>query len=212
VIPEFYKDSEWTRLLAMADPAIDPHGEKGAAIRGSVNWVLLNTYALFRRGTLARDPGKSLATYADAGERFIHGMRMLDLHRADLEMLLAHWDMRPARELRSLFDEGLAKRIEQLCVLFRLFAKVGDADGDEDMKTGPNSKPWLHIAVHVLYDLWRDELGQGERPKKDFLAFAFAVLGPLKIGITENSILESFDRHVRHTKDFRHRMRQTGPI
>ncbi len=83
---------------------------------------------------------------------------------------------------------------------------------EPDLRGGPNKKEWLHIAVHQLHDVWQDELDQGTRPKKDFLAFAYAVLQPLRFGVTENSVLESFDRHVKHGIHLRRRVMRAGQL
>jgi hypothetical protein len=207
MIPKSLNDTEWLRLLALADPAIDPFGEQGATLRQRVDWIIAGvfTQAKMRSGSL--DETETFADYAAAGAQFIRGMRALDSVRASIGITVSHFDTKPAEPLAPLFDQELAVRIERFREAFRRTEEILNRfEGSEP--TGPNSKPWLHEGVSFLFDLWRDELGQEKRPKKDFLAFAYAVLEPLRLGITQNSILESFDRHVKKTKDVRRRLRQ----
>jgi hypothetical protein len=102
----------------------------------------------------------------------------------------------------------MASRIEWFCDVFRLLDELLRRGNDE--RSGPNSKPWLHTGVSLLFDLWRGELNQEKRPKKDFLSFAYAVLAPLKLGVTKNSVLESFDRHIKPNAHVRRRLRHLG--
>ncbi|WP_262296837.1 hypothetical protein [Microvirga sesbaniae] len=205
--PEVLNDEEWSRLLMMANPTIDPFGEQGAALRRQVDWIIAGVFSQAQAKSGSLDETETFANYAAAGAQFIRGMRALDSAHASIAMTVSHFDAKPARTPTPLFDGELASRIEWFCEAFRRVEEVLNRSVDDE-PSGPNSKPWLHAGVSFLFDLWRDELGQEKRSKKDFLDFAYAVLGPLRIGVTHNSVLESFDRHVKKTKPIRRRLRQ----
>jgi hypothetical protein len=210
MIPALLTDAEWSRLLAMASPAIDPSGELSTRIRESVDWMLWTVVGGYETKSSLSDITESFLSYAIAGEHFIRGMNAFDAFRDIIGRIDAHSMETRRAPAKPFFDKELADKIERYCVAFRKMDKFFETHFKDDIKEGPNSKPWLHAGVHHLYDLWCDELGQKARPKKDFLAFAYAVLEPLKIGITENSIQESFDRHVKPHAGLRRRMRQLG--
>jgi hypothetical protein len=208
VIPKILTDTEWSKLLAMADPTIDALSEHAATVRQGVDWTLGYVFLGSQERLSPPDVTETLSAYAIGGEQFIRGMRALDSILGSLMMLESHWRGAQRIPPKPFFDQDLADKIESYCREFRGTEKILNAHFEAEQTYGPNSKPWLHDGVHHLYDLWCDELGQGMRPKKDFLAFAYAVLDPLKVGITQNSILESFDRHVKPNVGLRGRMRQ----
>jgi hypothetical protein len=207
MIPRLLSDSEWSRLLAMADPTINPFAEYRAWVRQRVDWILCGTFVQAKMKSSAPDVTETFAAYAIAGEHFIRGMRALDSWGAITSLTVSHFSSeQPLRPVEPQFDEELASRIERYCKIFRHLEEL-DRRYEENEQFAPNSKPWLHNGVSLLFDVWRDELGQEGRPKKDFLAFAYAALAPLKLGVTENSVLESFDRHVKRRAHVRRRLR-----
>ncbi|MGF9759214.1 hypothetical protein AAII07_28840 [Microvirga sp. 0TCS3.31] len=208
MIPELLKELEWSEILAMADPSIDPSAELSANVRQRVNWILCLAYLGATEKEQKHHITESFASYAVAGEHFIEGMKALDQFIGAIDELAKHWGIEPTTGKGHFIDGRLAEKIAVYCEVFRGIDNRLKSIPDEDEKTGPNSKPWLHDAVTLLYDVWQDELGQGNRPKKDFLAFAHAILKTLKLNITQNGVLESFDRHVKSRKNERKLMRQ----
>jgi hypothetical protein len=210
-----FTDEEWARLLSIADPSRDPTTMESIWIRLKVGFTVCRAYSMYCDNK-DRASRQSFEDVARAGEFFIKGMRELDafLHTVRFEVLHfdpTAFDTNPD-SIRSIFDEELAGKIKKYCDVLRQTESFIKRLEEPKTKEGPNRKDWLHTAVHELHDVWQDELGQGSRPKKDFLEFAYAVLEPLKIGVTENSVLESFDRHVKHSKDLRSKLMRGGQL
>jgi hypothetical protein len=137
--------------------------------------------------------------FANAADTFIDGV---ETARKTISMM----PPRPSPSGGLIFtrlDTSPLKPAEFIAILERMRSVFDDlrrrSEEAEESKPvrGPNAKPDLHRAVYILYGVWRSLNKGAARSKKDFVSFAYECLAPARAGVTRNSVLESFDRHVR---------------
>ena len=190
-------DSRWADLCALLLPGIEPSAETAKAYRVQVDEVLAGI-AVF--GGMARDrAGREVIDFGEAaraGEQFLKGIYAACQF---VDAAVNATDVRTDRETSAHEPDPRHTAVIELEIgrLRSIQAWIDDMNrqyGHLVRQTSPAAKPWLHHAVARLRLIWLDA-GQVARPKQDFLGFAYAVVGGNGPSVTDNSVLESFDRH-----------------
>ena len=65
-----------------------------------------------------------------------------------------------------------------------------------ETKQNSRTKSGQHLAVNIISKVWHDLVVAELRLKKNFVEFAYLCLATARAGVTRNSIVESWDRHV----------------
>lgn len=188
-----FTDEIWASVTQYLQPGCDPTSVEAIGFRKRISEV---QYAVAAQYTSKIKPGKTFSEFAEAGEVFLLGLERSFQFLQWVDGVLnegqhpARFDRLPAEEKHLI--ERLIHRLRLIDDMIINAPTIAD---DEDCEA-PNSKRWLHEGVSRLYVIWLDA-GQSHRMKKDFLHFAYTLIHPFAEGVTENSILESFDRHAK---------------
>jgi hypothetical protein len=191
-------DNDWSRIAAHFVPAIVSDCAHGLAVRSRIEDTLALTRAFYREKGEKPDPLKCFDAYAAAGDHFLKGITGLNQYYRAVMIV----DKRLTGRVHEpvSIGKGVISEIESIVGLMKkLHTHIENAG--KKLEINQKGKDWQHECLLMLLEIW-DEEGQASRTKKEFLAFAFEVMQPCGIGVTEAGLLESFDRHVAPRRGF----------
>lgn len=208
---DYMSNDRWEECRRLLDPSLDPQTEEADQLWRRCSEILFfstrsvqvaqyqrdlrtrkRSGKLRRRSSSPEKPFTSAFSFpAVAGREFIVSLEALE---EQLGWLFGTRDGVQPRMFR-LSNEARAELREVINALDTLHQREVERMLQAGDFHAPNSKPWLHDAVHRLLILWHDA-GQADRQKREFEAFALAVLAETK-AVTPEAIKRSLDRHVR---------------
>jgi hypothetical protein len=182
----------WQKALAIAAPEIAPRSKKGMAAKGRAEAAA----RILRTGTYYTESnGMSFRDIATAGRVFLEGLEVFEEMYFQLASL-EDKDLENPQRTVFTFAPNLKEQIAKVIMLVEGAEAIFDnALTDAPPEKHGNVKTSLHIAVGMLWSLWL-ELTGGARTKLEFYAFAHTILEDARSGVTENSVIQTFRRHV----------------
>lgn len=194
--PDLLSDARWqTALRFAAGESVHPNSRESLAARRRAE----NAVRSLEAETHGEGEAPRLRSYAASGRQFLNGLYAFENNMEYIYSATQVENFGPRRKeyFSPEFKEQLLKACELIENTCNAMDNIALQEAGNEPKLGPNAKPALHSAVGMLWIVWKDLVGERRRKKVDFLLFARFCLEPAKATVTDNSVLESFDRHVR---------------
>lgn len=197
-------DARWDECRVLLNPDLDPEAQEAIEYRNRVREILtlscrsvhLADYKRRRRKAQRanKDNRSPYLGAALAGREFLVSLEVLGGWTGEL-LGLHDGVIKPSTNFG--ISEGARAELKRAVeILEKLHDTLSSHyPPDEEKPHAPNSKAWLHLAVHRLLVLW-EAAGQGARLKKHFEDFAYAALRETG-AVTPEAIKRSLDRRVR---------------
>lgn len=194
--PPLLQDAQWTEALTLANYKLTGDEEISRAALKQIQtacWILRDDQ---RRTT----KGYSFEDYAKFGRLFFNGCISVDQTFRVVEMMQPLEKMKESNGhcFSEQFKTDILNAIEVMLALKDLANEAETLVDRDKESTRPerNSKPNLHMAVQTTYRIWMQLDPARKFVRKDFLRFAYLCLGGCGAGVTENSVAESYRRHL----------------